>query len=385
MSTYGGVGYFDFYGGGYYECYSKPPLNIGYQYYYGNSTNKNNYFRPLKPVLDYFLQTIGTGLTVSSQLLFSNTNPLTGNSNDPRYNERNDCYYYKTVNVSPSLYRTICIAALSDIKQVPQSTECAWKQLISLKDLLDAIKIMFNADWSISGDKLIIENCEYFNNGFKYPLQSTLNSSIDLSDQEKNKYKNKYTYDKSNLCHMETISMPYCDSIDFIGVDIVYNASFNADKQIVKTSTINNITSDLSSIYTSVTNPDVNSVSVGNDGFVFAVIDRITENGVTSATIVNCKSPITGRQITNGLMSISMLEENFYKYYRPFKTGILNLKQQQFLSYIPNKKQQEIFYSNSSNSFLQNARYKTELGDNGQVSEYTEELDTAEINLTLIH
>jgi len=340
---------------------SPEPLNINFIY--------GDYWRSLTKIMQQILVSNGTGLTFESQLILSNNNPLINAPND---------YYGRYNTITTDTRREIYFASISDVRAVPQATERAWKQFITFNEIMGLLKILFNGDWYISDNKLIFESVEYYRNGLKYPIESTLQNTNNLSALKENKYKNKYKYNKSVLCHFENIALANSDSLDFIGVDIVYNAKFNSDKQVVKHQDAGNFTTDLANVY-------INSNNMPSDGFVLAVIESVYTSGQGSIhNIINAQGKITGTTLTNGLLSISYLENSFYKYYRPFKNGILNLIQQQFLSTIPIKEQTEIIGYNCRNDFSPYTRIETELGV-GEINEYNEDTDTGQLTMIVSH
>jgi hypothetical protein len=237
---------------------------------------------------------------------------------------------------------------------------------------MNILKVMFNSDWHIDGTDLIFENVEYFRNGNQYTGGLNI---IDIRTLLTNQLKNKYEYDKESLCHFENITFQNNDSMDFLGIDIIYDAHFNSEKQISKTHTAD-ITTDLANVY-------INSASMPNDGFCMAVIEYY--NDLTNPTIVkviNYAGAITGQTLSNGLLSISVLEDKFYKYYRPILHGFMNLIEQDFLSVQPNKKQVDTYKFNCANDFEPLDRFETELGV-GELDEYQEDLTTNEVALKL--
>ena len=200
--------------------------------------NFNYIWRSLKDILNNFVGYIDNALTVESNLLFSDTNPITGNEN----------LYYKSW--TGEISREIYVAAKSDIKNYT-ATEQSTIQLYTLKKLLDNIFIMYNGGWYISGNVLRIEHIESLNNNNIYPINTNNTEIIDISSEVGVKNHNKYTYDKSLYYHMYVMEMNEVQGLDYKGVDIVMNASFASDKQIVKTDILDALSCDIANIVTS--------------------------------------------------------------------------------------------------------------------------------------
>jgi hypothetical protein len=106
--------------------------------------------RGLTDTLEMFLEKSGCGLTLKSDFLLSNINPVTGLNNKLTHLQLNNC---------------------SDIKD-PQSSEPATILNMSFGQILDGLTNLFNCYWFIDGDDFRIEHLSYFENGYSY-LTST--------------------------------------------------------------------------------------------------------------------------------------------------------------------------------------------------------------------
>jgi hypothetical protein len=153
--------------------------------------------RPLVDVLNLGLNKSCPELDIQSNFLTQLTNPVTGKN--------------------PSSTEGIQLHSISDVKD-PAATEPATVENITLKELLESyISSKLNCFWRVDeGTKrLIIEHYNDLNN----------QGVTDLTAIQNGKYtrlKNNYEYDNSDIPKAE--EFPSLDSsIDYTGVDIVYN------------------------------------------------------------------------------------------------------------------------------------------------------------------
>jgi hypothetical protein len=283
---------------------------------------------------------------------------------------QNEYYNYDPNN--PQFQRVICVAQKYDVIAI-NPTEQATLGEISLNDLLNDFCELFNANWHISGNELIFENVKYYINAFNYTPNTF--SSVDVSAESRNKFKNKYQYVKDTNYHREVFTFNEARQIDFKGADIKYDSFFNSEKEIVKNRNVNNFTTELEYIKNF---PN----EIAKSGFVLAVVEFDTVNN--TAKVVNYQGGITGELITNGLLCWATLHEKFFSNYRMSLNGYLNNLPVVFDSIRPNKTQENIIIDNCQMDFNSLNRVKTELGY-GEIEDYTEDINTSEITMTLKH
>jgi len=324
----------------------------------------NQFWRRLDTVIEKYLNLLSTtGMTFKSDLLFNNTNPL--NPNSP-----NEYFHYE---LSGLRERYIYLAAMSDVIS-PNATEKATIQLYNFKTLITNLSIMFHADWIISNNTFIFEHKSFFENNYSYGINNT--EIVDISNNLDVKHNNKYTYDKGdNLYHMYKIQMYNAFGLDFTGQNIIIDANFSTDKQILKVDTLTSLTGDLSYIFN-------NNTDASKDGICLAVIERVhADTSISHFRIVEGNGGITGQKITNGLFSVSVLEEKFHSIIQSYKSGNINLKNIIFPFVYKNKNQSPINMLNCK--YFDAAKlYKTPLGI-GTVDSYDENISTNSIEIKL--
>jgi hypothetical protein len=317
-------------------------------------------------------QMVGGGvLNLKSQLMYSEVpgvdiNPVTGTKN-----------LIRTFDPTNDIKRAVFIAAKSDLilsgNQFP--TERATMQLFSLKRLLEGICFMFNAGWCVSGNNLLFEHITCLDNNNIYPSNNNTTTIKDISQEVGVKLHNQYNYDNSGYYHTNRLTMIETFGIDAIGVDMVMDASFNSPKQVLKIDTIDSITSDLANI---LNNPN----NINKDGLCIAVIEgKLNAQPTDVFEVVNYEGAITGQQLTNGILSVSQLEETYHKSGKPFPTGIINLKSIAFADILKNKIQMPVTISNCE-IFDANKLYQTEIG-NGIPQSWEEDTTSNQIELKL--
>jgi hypothetical protein len=280
--------------------------------------------RLLKDVINLGLNKFCPELDLQSQFLTNILNPVTG--------------------TNPSSTEAIQFHSISDVKD-PTATEPATVENITLKEIFDSyISSKLNCFWRIDeGTKrLIIEHYNDLNNI----------GSIDLTAIEGGKYtrlRNQYEYDNSDIPKAE--NFPSLDSsIDFTGVDIVYN---NDCSEGVKSYNTSKFYSEVESI---VNDPD----EYPNDGIVAITPDSLAPQADPNGTRAE-DGIITGQYSPNAPQGMANLQDKFWKFYRPFESGEMNFIDTPFTKNKPVKKLEELqipvccfFLFNPYSSFIGN-------------------------------
>lgn len=97
------------------------------------------------------------------------------------------------VNGKPNYLRDVLLMHISDAKR-PGSSEPAWIGKVTLRDVLEGLKQLYNAYWFIDeDDHFRIEHISYFKN-FSYTLPGITLDLTEARFAERMKYKNKYSY-----------------------------------------------------------------------------------------------------------------------------------------------------------------------------------------------
>jgi hypothetical protein len=317
----------------------------------GNSTFTNG--KELGPVLEDLLSPCG--LTVVSN--FYNINP-DGSAPD---NE-----FYTNAETD---FHGIILYQISDIARIDE-TQSATIAIIRLKKLLDALKIIGNADVDIDGTTLRIEHLSYWPEVVQMDL--TLPEFYYLIEQ-----KWKYTYDEESQPKYEIVawdSETDGKGNDFDGYPIEYDnvCVNNQDDKIDKTYIAEGFLSNILKI-------------IGNEEY-FDDTERIVMVSTTDLVINSAVQPISGLEKLNGNLAMGYLIPRYYTYGRPFKEGSINKVLTPFYSLIRNRLQAPITIPFQCDDYLNNYNpshmIKTQLGA-CQIHEasYTDPDQTLEVKL----
>lgn len=173
--------------------------------------------RGLTDTLEMFLAKSGCGLTLKSDFLLSNINPVTGLNNKLTHLQLNNC---------------------SDLKD-PQSSEPATILNMSLGQILDGLTNLFNCYWFIDGEDFRIEHLSYFENGYSY-LTSTqqvydLTTAVERTTGKPELIStNKYSYNIDKIYSSEAWGNMNPVYYDFQNLQIYYDIiTDNGEKKYI--------------------------------------------------------------------------------------------------------------------------------------------------------
>jgi hypothetical protein len=255
--------------------------------------------RLLIDVLNYGINKICPVLDVQSQILNNTVNPVTG--------------------ASPSDMEGLQIHSISDIKD-PNATEKASREDITVREILENyISGRANCYWRVDErtKRLIIEHYSDLNNQGIFDL-NTYFGVLGLDDES-------YSYDKTDVPQSEEFPS-LDDSIDFTGVDILFNNSVSSGKKTYNTDKF------ISEVESVITSPD----SYPNDGVVIitpeslAPLESIVPSGARAEN-----GAITGEYYPNAPQAMANMQEKYFQHWRPFEHGNMNFTNRTFLKNKP--------------------------------------------------
>lgn len=304
----------------------------------GNTMLDNG--RNLVDVINYGLNQFCPELDVQSLLLTADENPVTG--------------------VNPSSTKDIQVHGLSDIRK-PTASLPATIQKTTLKTLLENwCGSSLNAFWRVDENtsRLIIEHYNQLPNFGTTTVSS--DGQIDTIEYDETDIPSRESFDSTEL------------DIDFGGVPIEYD---NACSEGVKNYNRNEIYTDVETI---INNPD----DFSDDGLVFILADSLapvdSDNGIGDRAE---NGAITGIFKPNAPLSMANLHEKFWKFYRPFNYGSVNLLEQD-LGQMPITLGAETYYKACCLSkFNPNFSFDTHQATGGQLEEATINLQTKKITI----
>lgn len=324
--------------------------------------------RGLEDILNLFLEECG--LTVQSN--FFNINPDASNP-------LNEAYTY-----AAQFCQDVRIDQITNIKR-PDADQPATTALLSLKQLIETLKYMFNVDYTIVGSLFILEHESYF---------QTFDYRSDLTVDKFKPYITgfyKYTYDKLKLPASESFlwgeEWRGLDD-DFQGLPIQYEepCSYEDEGKDEEYITRKFVTSlefirENTEYFDSLAEdeePEVGREEVSNDLLVILS----TEGGV----ILNDTGAITGELRQNGAFSWANLHSYFHKIGRPHESGMMNGVQTDFITYNRPRIQEPFSIPICCENFLDLNPdfdlFKTQLGY-GRINEASLIEPTGKLTLTL--
>jgi len=297
----------------------------------GNTNLSNG--KELGPLLESLLEPCG--ISVISN--FWNINPdATNPSND---------YYDRAAED----FTDIVLYQITDLARLDES-QSATTALMTLKGLLDAMKIAGNCDIELDGTVLRIEHLSYW--------PTTVN--IDLTQAEFLKYiedKWKYTYDEQNQPNKEIFgwdSETDGRGNDFDGHPIeYYNDCVNdVENKQPKVALATGYLTNLRHI-------------AGNEDY-FDTTDILVMVSTTNLVINSAVQPISGNYILNGNLAMGYLLPRYYDYGRPFKIGLINIVSTPMFTLLRNRLQAPITIPFSCDNYMgeynPSGLVKTQLG-----------------------
>jgi len=244
----------------------------------------------------------------------------------------------------------LTIAQKSDIVN-PTASQSATLGMLSLKELLEILKNMFQLYWDIETapngqPNLRVEHISHWTKG----------QGLDLTSPTYFQYiksKNKYNYNKNDLAKYEIIKWMEASSIDFVGLPITYYSScVNHDEtNNTKEYQITNVTTDLLLIQ------DVNA-PVSSDGFVILANKNV--GGVYR--VIDEIGELSNVYCSNGHLSTANLFKNYWIYNRNLESGLMNNVQTDFIKTKKTKEQTELEIPLCNYDLDFNKLIKTELG-----------------------
>lgn len=274
----------------------------------GATTQLRNGFR-LEKVIDAFVNKFCSGLTVKSDFFQINPENLSS---------------INYVTGAESKVRDIIIFQKSDVKR-PTATAGATRAEWTFEKLMQTLKFMFNVDWRIDGNQMIIEHVSFF----------VKTGGLDLTTQKYSKYiagKKQYTYKNDEIPAEERwVWKEQQPRGDFPGVPILYNSGCvtKGSKDSIKTYTMEDVITD---VEFAMSNPSPDSTIVSDEGFVVTATrpDGVNYSLITEDGIFSDPKP-------NNSLAMAQLHRDYHKYERPLKVGIMNNVETEFYSALPMK------------------------------------------------
>lgn len=300
--------------------------------------------RNLVNVINYILSIVCPGITLRSELLTNNINPVTA--------------------VTPNPLQYLTIHQKSDIVNAT-SSELASVGTISIFDLLDDISKLLNAKWYIdtATNELVFEHITGI-------LSPTI--GVDLTTLDSGKWaagRNTYNFDRDQVPRSETFTYANnAQQIDFAGLPITYDPTCATGEEI-KTRT-QFLETELTRIF--------QNQNEGLEGFVLIANASILQDDLADEV-----GELSQLFIPNAPLSWANLHRDYFLDYRYLDAGNLNGAATVFNSTRPIKKQEGVIFPlECLDSFDPLQLVRTELGD-GRVETAEYDLASRKITVTL--
>ena len=300
------------------------------------------------------------GLTsIDNGLLFSDIMKELIKSACPNLVLKSDFFQINPENISGTNYVTgkvskvnnIVIFQKSDVKR-PTATNNASKLEITLEDMLEVLKTMFNVKWRIEGNIFKLEHVSYYSK----------NIGIDVTSEELKKFfagKKVYSYESSKIPQKEIFKFKEQQGADW-NLEIIYSGCLSKDKKNEVTNIIDKAMTD---IVFAMNNPEPDNKFVEDVGFVL-----VSTRKINNEYFINSEPSASGSRLNNSFAWVQLFRDYHY-YERPMKVGKVNGVTTQFITTIPTKKGERfaIPYNFCTYTFNPDDFVKTALG-NGIVS-----------------
>ena len=195
----------------------------------------------IQDILEVIFQNIfeNASASITSQFLTSATNPVTGVSSE-----------------TTKIY--ICHKeSVQDTASSPEVLE------LSFDDIMKYLNTQFNLNYYVSGNSLIVESLEFFENNFSYASARTV--GVDLTSYTNNgkSYsgdlilnKHKYKYDNSKIVSEEQFAYQEWKNKDFKDASIIYDVNLIEEAKSIQSI---NVSNDINYI---LDNSDISSTGV---------------------------------------------------------------------------------------------------------------------------
>lgn len=307
----------------------------------------------LKDVFGHFLSTFCNTLSLVSD--FFEWNPV---GDAPGYIAGN--------NYVTGVINKVANIGIEATENIIGTTNGGIKDKLTLKDLNEMLRLVFNVYWFIDGSVLRYEHISYF--------QRTLVK--DLTTSNNVYYKNIFSYNKTKMPKYERFTWANALNTDFVGAEIWYDSV--CVSQDYKTNTkgydVNDYTTDLLYIYQ-------NPSDISKDGFTLLCL-----NAIGSTYVVDSEQGlITGQIIINAHLSWANLHYNYHRHERVLLQGYMNLALTNFITKIKSKQQENVEFSLCCDEDIvpETDLVKTEIG-NGVIAEYSWNLRSSVLKLKLL-
>ena len=275
----------------------------------------------------------------------------------------------------------IHISQKSDIID-PNASQPATVGELTFNELMQMFAVTFNAFWFIEGTKLRIEHISAYQYNLTLDLTTGAYATMLYG-------KNIYEYLTERRPRVEKFKFMEAFNQDFVGKDIEYfvdcivptigrpRGGNSAEQSLLRE---NQITYDAGRFTTDLKYIEDNPDDINKDGFVLICT---VDDGAGNLSVDYEAGLLSGNLMQNGHLAWSNLHHAYHRHNRVLLSGNMNGTLTTFLSAQNTKQQKNVdIYGCCSFDLNGTDLVKTEIGF-GEVDEYTENLFTNRVTLTL--
>lgn len=257
----------------------------GYSTAIGTSSFTFQNARYITDIFEYLLEPVGIGFT---SLLLGVVNPMGGTS--------------------------LQKLTLASTYEFGDYSNPATNQDITLKGLLLSLKELLNIQFYIDTNRTLhLENERYFSLGYSYTVPKTVTLDLTLPAYvQYAKGLNKYTYGSQTKYLYEDWEIPFSDGQDFVGEQITYKCSADAETKLHPTE-----------FGTDLWWMAVHSSELPRNGWALIQVYD-TGGGISIRAVRNEVGILSGGVIPNGHLSLANLHNRYWTWERLFPTGKMN-------------------------------------------------------------
>lgn len=221
-----------------------------------------------------------------------------------------------------STVNSIVIFQKSDVKR-PNAFNSATRMDMSLEDLFEICRVMFNVQWRIEGNVFRFEHVSYFQKSLGYDITIGALKAFFVG-------KKAYSYESSKIPQIENFKFKESSGNPDWTVKVEYKGCIGKGKKNIVNNIIDNVMTD---VLFAIANPSSDSSIVSDDGMVF-----VSTRVVDGEYYINSEDSLTGGRRLNNVFAFAQLFRDFHYFERPMKTGYVNEVLTEFLTTIPTKK-----------------------------------------------
>lgn len=354
-----------------YGLFSEDALHFGSEYFVAPSTNhipiNKREWTEQSIWFEHNIRTLSLGDLNKTEVTLNHAYSIRGVVNqlvklaDENLSHDESDFFYGAANALRGVKRDVYIVPKTNILTVNYDRPASRAEL-SLKELFDALKAIYNVYYHSVDGKVITEHLSYYERGRRYVGQ---NIGIDLTaipnPREGTTIRNRvWSYEKQNLPEYRNYAW-MDDSSDYFNGSGIQVLDKYVTKGDIKENNVNVFTSDLA--------------------FVLSNPSNISKNGFVLLECID-KKVTYENNVQNGHLAFSYLLPNYHRHGMSGRNAVVNGQAMEALS-ITKTKKQEVYVPNQQ--FIdENRLIITELGT-GQIKSISRTKEDFQTKIEVLH